>query len=55
MGERFNKFDDIKCVNCVSILGDEEDVIEQEFDNCIRKFCSDKCAEEFALKRSKLY
>lgn len=40
-----------KCVNCGAIL--EEDIIEEEFDGDVYRFCSEDCATEFERKRKK--
>ena len=38
------------CGNCKKVL--EKEVIEEEFDGEIHRFCSEKCAEEFETKRT---
>ena len=42
-----------KCDECGKILGqDKEDIVEREFDGELFFFCSERCAEEFARKRT---
>lgn len=49
--EGYEGNEDVNCANCGKVLGDEEDVVEEEFDNKIRRFCSNRCAENFEKKK----
>jgi len=39
-----------ECANCKKILTDE--VVEQELDGELRRFCSEECAEKFEKKHN---
>lgn len=49
---------EVKCAECNKVLVDQDDVVEQEIDGKIHRFCSDICAEKFAagkkMKKGKL-
>lgn len=47
----YKGLEDVNCANCGNVLGDEEDVVEEEFDGRIRRFCSNICAENFEKKK----
>lgn len=56
--EGYEGQEEVKCAECNKVLVDEEDVVEQEIDKKIHKFCSNRCAERFAagkkVKKGKL-
>lgn len=56
--EGFEGKSEVKCAECDKILVDQDDVVEQEIDGKIHRFCSDICAEKFAagkkIKKGKL-
>lgn len=51
--EGFEGQEDVKCAYCNKVLGDEDEVVEEEFDNKVRRFCSNRCAEGFASGKKK--